>query len=177
MTTARTSSPRAAQRRSGGTTGGSPRRESAPCDASQEPMPTTRGASVVIDARTLPAQNRSSRIFDAFDKLPVGGILELNEETDPRSLRDEFQQYRPGRFSRDARNHGSTRWTIRLERIDERADTATFLSHCAPFANAKQTTINELAAVATERSYKTGDTIFDEGEMWPYLGFVRSGKV
>jgi CRP/FNR family transcriptional regulator len=92
-------------------------------------------------------------------------------------LRNEFQQYRPGRFSWDARNLGSGRWTIRLERIDERADTATFLSHTAPFANAKQSTINELAAVATERSYRTGETIFDEGEMWPYLGFVRSGKV
>lgn len=140
-------------------------------------MPTIRAASVNIDARTLPAQNRSARIFDAFDKLPVGGVLELNEESDPRSLRNEFQQYRPGRFSWDARNLGSGRWTIRLERIDERADTATFLSHTAPFAHAKQSTINELAAVATERSYKTGETIFDEGEMWPYLGFVRSGKV
>ena len=140
-------------------------------------MPTTRAAAVTIDARTLPAQNRSARIFDAFDKLPVGGILELNEESDPRSLRNEFQQYRAGRFSWDARNLGSSRWTIRLERIDERADTATFLSHTAPFANAKQSTINELAAVATERSYRTGETIFDEGEMWPYLGFVRSGKV
>jgi len=140
-------------------------------------MPTTRVASVTIDARTLPAANRSARIFDAFDKLPVGGSLELNEESDPRSLRNEFQQYRSGRFSWDARNLGSGRWTIRLERIDERADTATFLSHCAPFGNAKQTTINELAQVATERAYRTGETVFDEGEMWPYLGFVRSGKV
>jgi CRP-like cAMP-binding protein len=117
------------------------------------------------------------RIFDAFDKLPVGAILELNEESDPRSLRNEFQQYRAGRFSWDARNHGSGRWTIRLERIDERADTATFISHCPPFASAKQATIAELAAVATERSYRAGETIFDEGEMWPYLAFVRSGKV
>ncbi len=140
-------------------------------------MPTTRVASVAIDARTLPAANRSARILDAFDKLPVGGSLELNEESDPRSLRNEFQQYRAGRFSWDARNLGSGRWTIRLERIDERADTATFLSHCAPFASAKQTTINELAQVATERAYRTGETVFDEGEMWPYLGFVRGGKV
>ena len=140
-------------------------------------MPTSRAPSASIDARTLPATNRSARIFETFDKLPVGGILELNEESDPRSLRNEFQQNRPGRFSWDARNLGSGRWTIRLERIDERADTATFLSHTAPFANAKQTTINELAAVATERSYRTGETIFDEGEIWPYLGFVRGGKI
>src|SRR5579875_1306761 len=110
-------------------------------------MPTTRAASVTIDIRTLPAQNRSARIFESFDKLPVGGVLELHEESDPRALRNEFQQYRPGRYSWDARNLGSGRWTIRLERIDERADTGTFLSHCAPFANAKQSTVAELAAV------------------------------
>lgn len=140
-------------------------------------MPSNRAASFSIDARALPATNRSARIFDAFDKLPLGAILELNEESDPRSLRNEFQQLRPGRYSWDARNLGSGRWTIRLERIDERADTATFLSHCPPFSSAKQSTIVDLASVATERSYKQSDTIFDEGEMWPYIGFVRSGKV
>ena len=55
-------------------------------------MPTSRAASIAIDARTLPAHNRSARIFDTFDKLPLGGILELNEESDPRSLRNELQQ-------------------------------------------------------------------------------------
>lgn len=130
-----------------------------------------------IDVRTLPATNRSQRIFESFDKLPMGGVLEINEESDPRSLRNEFQQYRAGRFSWDARNYGSGRWTVRLERIDERADTATFLSHCPPFATAKAATITELAGLAAERSYRAGDTIYDEGEIWPYLAFVRTGKV
>jgi CRP/FNR family transcriptional regulator len=140
-------------------------------------MSSTRAPSVVIDARSLPAFNRSSKIFEAFDKLAMGGVLELNEESDPRSLRNEFHQLRPGRFSWDARNHGSGRWTVRLERIDERADTAGFLAHAPPFASARPATVKDLATLATERSYKTGDTIFDEGEVWPYLAFVRSGKV
>jgi CRP/FNR family transcriptional regulator len=92
-------------------------------------------------------------------------------------LRNEFQQHRAGKFSWDARNHGSGRWTIRLERIEECADTPAFLSHCPPFGSAKQSTIAGLAAVATERSYHVGETIFDEGETWPYLAFVRSGRV
>jgi len=140
-------------------------------------MPNLRAPAITIDARALPATNRSTKIFEAFDRLSVGGILELTEETDPRSLRNEFAQYRAGRFSWDARNLGSGRWTLRLERIDERADAATFLSHCAPFSSAKQSTIVELAATATERAYRQGETIFDEGELWPYLAFVRSGKV
>ena len=84
---------------------------------------------------------------------------------------------RPGKFSWDARNLGSNRWTVRLERIDENADGETFLEHVPQFTSAKATTIKELAGQMSERSYKSGETIFDEGEMWPYLGIVKTGKV
>lgn len=140
-------------------------------------MPTLRAPAITIDVRALPYGRRTPAILEAFDKLPLGGILELNEETDPRALRNELAVQRPGRFSWDARNLGSGHWTVRVERIDEQADAETFLSHAPPFQNAKAATIKELAAVATERSYRAGETIFDEGELWPYLGFVRSGKV
>lgn len=138
---------------------------------------TTRPATVTLDARTLAPAQRSAQILEAFDRLPLGGVLELSDESDPRALRNEFAQFRPGRFAWDSRNLGSGRWTVRLERIDERADAETFLSHCAPFANAKAETIKQLAALATERRFKHGETIFDEGEVWPYLGFVREGKI
>ncbi len=140
-------------------------------------MPTTRAPAITLDSRTLPSTNRNVIILAAFDKLQPGGILELPEESDPRALRNELLQHRPGRFSWDARNLGSGRWTIRIERIDENADVATFLSHCTPFANAKAATIRELAATASERSFRQSETIYDEGEMWPYLAFVRAGKV
>ena len=140
-------------------------------------MANPRAAAIVLDSRSLPSTNRNMIILEAFDKLPLGGILELPDEGDPRALRNELLQHRPGRFSWDSRNLGSGRWTIRLERIDEQADVATFLSHSMPFANAKTSTVRELAGVASERAYKQGETIFDEGEMWPYIAFVRTGKV
>src|SRR3984957_7212725 len=140
-------------------------------------MATTRVPAITLDSRTLPSTNRNLIILDAFDKLQLGGILELPEETDPRALRNEFLQHRPGRFSWDGRNLGSGRWTIRIERIDEHADLGTFISHCTPFANAKASTIRDVAATATERSFRQGEPIFDEGEIWPYLAFVRTGKV
>jgi len=140
-------------------------------------MPTTRVPAVSLDSRTLPSTNRNLIILDAFDKLQLGGILELSEESDPRALRNEFLQHRPGRFSWAGRNLGSGHWTIRIERIDEDADIPTFISHCTPFANAKASTVRELAATATERAYRQGEAIFDEGELWPYLAFVRTGKV
>src|SRR5271165_816790 len=140
-------------------------------------MPITRSAAITLDARSLTAATKTESILDAFDKLQIGGALELNEETDPRALRNEMTQLRPGRFSWDARNLGGNRWTIRLERIDENADGETFLSHVPQFTQAKATTIKELAGQMSERSFKSGDTIFDEGEMWPYLGIVKSGKI
>jgi CRP/FNR family transcriptional regulator len=139
--------------------------------------PVARAPAITIDVRSLCATNRNSKIFEAFDRLNTGAVLELNEEADPRSLRNEFSQYRAGRFTWNARYFGAARWTIRLERIDERCNISTFLSHCTPFSGAKQSTIAELALRASERSYRSGDTIFDEGETWPYLAFVRSGKV
>ena len=138
---------------------------------------STRTAAITLDARAIPFAARSTRIFEAFDRLAVGGILELNEEADPRALRNEFAQYRSGQFSWDARNLGSGRWTVRLERIDERADVGTFLSHCPPFKSARAATVRALADAAGERAFKAGDAIFDEGELWPYLAMVRSGKV
>jgi len=140
-------------------------------------MATSRVPAISLNSRTLPSTNRNVIVLEAFDRLQLGGILELPEESDPRALRNEFLQHRPGRFSWDARNLGSGRWTVRIERIDEHADIATYISHCTPFANAKAATIRELAATATERSYKQGEAIYDEGELWPYLAFVRTGKI
>src|SRR5579863_5167951 len=141
-------------------------------------MPINRPAAITLDARSLTAATKTESILDNFDKLQIGGALEINEESDPRALRNELTQLRPDRFSWDARNLGGNRWTVRIERIDENADGETFLSHVAPvFTQAKANTIKELAAQISERSYKSGDTIFDEGEMWPYLGIVKSGKV
>jgi CRP-like cAMP-binding protein len=140
-------------------------------------MPMNRPAAVTLDARSLSPANKTDQILEAFDKLAIGTSVEINEETDPRALRNEMTQLRPGRFSWDARNLGSNRWTIRLDRIDEHAEGEALLQHVPQFTSAKATTIKELASQMSERSYKSGDTIFDEGEMWPYLGIVKSGKI
>jgi CRP/FNR family transcriptional regulator len=140
-------------------------------------MANTRAATVTLESRALPPTNRNAVILDAFDKLALGGILELDEESDPRALRNEFLQHRAGRFAWQARNHGTGRWTIRIERVDEHADVATFLAHATPLLNARAQTVRDLASAASERSFKQAEIIYDEGEVWPYLAFVRTGKV
>src|SRR5271154_3272283 len=127
-------------------------------------MPMNRPPAVTLDARSLLTARKTDQILESFDKLQIGSALEIHEETYPRALRNEMAQLRPGRFSWDARNLGGNRWTIRLERIDENADGETFLSHVPQITQAKATTIKELAGQMSERSYKSGDTIFDEGE-------------
>lgn len=136
-----------------------------------------RPAAITLDARSLPDATKTEQILEAFDKLTIGAILEINEETDPRALRNEISQLRTGRFSWDSRNLGSNRWTVRLERIDENAEGESFLQHVPPFATAKASTIRELGGQLSERSFKAGDTIFDESEMWPYIAILRAGKV
>ncbi|NNM99572.1 MAG: DUF2249 domain-containing protein [Candidatus Eremiobacteraeota bacterium] len=140
-------------------------------------MPINRPAAFTLDARSLSPATKTDQILEAFDKLQLGNILEIREEGDPRALRNELTQLRPGRFSWDARNLGGNRWTLRLERIDEHADGEVFLQHVSQFSDAKASTVKELAGQLSERSFKSGDTIFDEGELWPYLGIVKSGKV
>ena len=66
-----------------------------------------RPAAISMDARALQPANRTEQILEAFDKLALNSILELNEESDPRALRNELSQLRPGKFSWDARNLGS----------------------------------------------------------------------
>lgn len=139
-------------------------------------MPANRPPAITLDARSLSAATKEEQILESFDKLTVGAVLEINEEPDPRALRNEMNQVRAGRFSWDARNLGGNRWTVRLERIDENADGENLLAHVPPFGSAKAATVKELAAQAGERTYRAGETIFDEGEIWPYLGVVRTGK-
>jgi len=140
-------------------------------------MSTTRPATIVLDGRTLPSAGRNLVILEAFDRLALGNVLELIEDGDPRALRNELLEERPGRFSWNARNLGSGRWNVRVERIDDLADTGTFLIHCPAFNCARAASLRDLAQAATERSYQPGETIYDEGEDWPYLALVRAGKV
>src|SRR5579862_6639025 len=118
-------------------------------------MPMNRLAAATLDARSLSPAKRTEQIVESFDKLQIGSTLEINEETDPRALRNEMTQLRPGRFSWDARNLGGNRWTVRLERIDENAGGETFLQHVSQFTQAKAATIKELAGQMSERSYKS----------------------
>ncbi|MDE2571971.1 MAG: cyclic nucleotide-binding domain-containing protein [bacterium] len=121
---------------------------------------------------------RHASVVAAFDRLPVGGVLEITSDNDHKALRAELVTRRPAEFLWDARNLGGQHWVIHVERVDASVeDLQHFLSRCAPFAQVLREVIARVAQVATERTYRSGETIFDEGEQWDFLAFVRTGRV
>ncbi len=72
-------------------------------------------APVEIDARAIPQRERHARIFDAFDRLPVGGSLVLVNDHDPRPLSYQFETKRPGASAWEYLERGPL-WRVRITR-------------------------------------------------------------
>lgn len=75
----------------------------------------TEHAPVEIDARAIPQRERHARIFDAFDRLPIGGALVLVNDHDPRPLSYQFETKRPGAFTWEYLERGPV-WRVRITR-------------------------------------------------------------
>ncbi len=75
----------------------------------------TDHAPVEIDARAIPQRERHGRIFDAFDRLSLGGSLVLVNDHDPRPLSYQFETKRPGAFRWEYLERGPV-WRVRITR-------------------------------------------------------------
>ena len=141
-------------------------------------MPINRPAAVTLDARSLAPATKTEQILESFDKPP-----DRHGAGDQRGDRPARAPQRNGpATARDASRGMRATSAATAGRSASSASTKTptakrFLAHVSAFTSAKAATIKELAAQMSERTYRSGDTIFDEGEMWPYLGIVKSGKV
>ncbi len=76
----------------------------------------TSPSATEIDARAIPRRERHARIFDAFDRLPLGGSLVLINDHDPRPLSYQFEAKRRGAFSWDYLERGP-HWRVRISRV------------------------------------------------------------
>ena len=74
-------------------------------------------AEAVVDVRDMPPRERHPRIFATFDGLPVGGVLTLVNDHDPKPLFYQMQAERPGQIAWDPQEEGPERWVIRIERV------------------------------------------------------------
>jgi len=133
-----------------------------------------------IDVRTLTVWQRHPRIFAAFDRLPIGGRLEVVSDHEPRPLRYEFDVERPDEFVWDQRMLQEGEWRVAIDRLpkQERApDRAAFLRRNSVLALLDAETRERLIAATFERSVVSGEAIVEQGSDFPYLGFVQSGVV
>lgn len=73
--------------------------------------------TVSIDVRTIPPMDRHRLIFECFDNLAVGAVLELTNDHDPRPLHYQLDAQRGGMFDWAYAEQGPDRWRVRISKI------------------------------------------------------------
>lgn len=129
-------------------------------------------------------------IFSAFDSLRADEALVLVNDHEPRPLRLQFEELRPGRFTWSPRNLGNDRWEVEIQPVDDagsngaphtdasvRESVAAVLRRSALFGNVAQTTQLQLADHATHKRAMRGTTVMSQGEPWPFVGIVCEGTL
>ena len=71
----------------------------------------------VIDVRLLPPAQRHPAIFAAWDALPVGGVLRLVNDHDPKPLSFAFRAEKAGEFEWKALERGPEVWSVAIKRL------------------------------------------------------------
>lgn len=72
---------------------------------------------IVLDVREMPPRERHPRIFAAWEALPVGGVLRLVNDHDPKPLFYEFRAERSGEFEWTPLERGPETWSVGIKRI------------------------------------------------------------
>lgn len=71
----------------------------------------------VLDVCNLPPRERHPKIFATWEALPVGSVLRLVNDHDPKPLYYEFSAERPGEFNWAYVERGPERWSVEIKRI------------------------------------------------------------
>jgi CRP/FNR family cyclic AMP-dependent transcriptional regulator len=133
-----------------------------------------------IDVRLVPIGQRHERIFALFDALEDDQALMLTTDHEPRPLRAEFEQTRPGVFSWTQRCVSRDHWEATIRRTspvrgsDEALET---LRRSATFANEPAQSIEAMAARCRVISARRNRAVVAQGTSWPYMGIVGAGVV
>jgi CRP-like cAMP-binding protein/uncharacterized protein (DUF2249 family) len=129
-------------------------------------------------------------IFSAFDSLVVGESLVLVNDHDPRPLRLEFEELRPGRFSWTPHKISSDHWEVEIRPAEpaslERGSAAdpsasgsvlASLRRSALFDDAIDATVLQCAGQATQQHLTRGTIVMRQGEQWGFIGIVCEGTL
>lgn len=129
-------------------------------------------------------------IFSAFDSLATGESLVLVNDHEPRPLRLEFEELRPGRFSWTPHNISSDHWEVTIRRVepavlergsasDPSAPGSVFASlrRSALFDEAIDATVLQCAGQSTQQHLSRGALLMRQGEQWAFIGIVCEGTL
>lgn len=72
---------------------------------------------VLLDVRALPPRERHPLIFNAWEKLPVGGAIKLVNDHDPKPLFYQFEAERKGEFEWTPIERGPEKWIVGIRRV------------------------------------------------------------
>jgi CRP-like cAMP-binding protein/uncharacterized protein (DUF2249 family) len=129
-------------------------------------------------------------IFSAFDSLGLGETLVLVNDHEPRPLRLQFEELRPGRFSWSPHNLGNDHWEVEIRPVvvsevePESAGSPSVsesvlavLRRSALFGEVAAATQMQCADQATYQHLARGAVIMRQGELWPFVGIVCEGML
>ena len=77
-----------------------------------------RSSTSTLDVHAIAPPLRQRLIYRAFDGLPVGGVLELIDDRDPRPLLAELEARCSGAFEMHAIESGPLSWRLLLRKLD-----------------------------------------------------------
>jgi CRP-like cAMP-binding protein/uncharacterized protein (DUF2249 family) len=131
----------------------------------------------IIDLRGLPVWERPAPVFEAFDRLPVGGKVTYVTENEPRGLGARIAQALTNQMRIEPLRVASDQWRVSLTRIepfDAPDCKLDVLRRIAAFASLSMAQLEDLVPLAREGVVHKGEriSIDDRG---PYLGIVWEG--
>jgi uncharacterized protein (DUF2249 family)/CRP-like cAMP-binding protein len=140
--------------------------------------------TVKLDVRRLPQWQRHPAIFAAFDGLDPDDVLVLVNDHEPRPLRVQLEDLRPGEFAWTAFNRGDERWETEIRRLampsasgsDDEA-IAGLLRRCSLTVDANPATRAVLAEQAVVKRLRNGDRLVAQGYAWPFVAIVGAGTL
>ncbi len=72
---------------------------------------------VLLDVREMIPRERHPKIFNTWEKLPVGDSIKLVNDHDPKPLFYEFRAERTGEFEWSSVERGPERWVVLIKRV------------------------------------------------------------
>lgn len=85
-----------------------------------------------LDVRPLPPSQKHRRIFELWEALPVGGVLKLINDHNPKPLFYEFEAEQTGLFQWRVGETGPEVWTVEIVRVAPSPNAAAAAPGPAP---------------------------------------------